>query len=171
MDYFALFGLPCRFAVDREALDRRYRELQAQVHPDRHASATGADRRAAMEAATQVNEAYRTLSQPLLRGRYLMSLKGHEVALENNNAMPPEFLMGQLELREDVAEARESGDLDRLDSLRGGLKRGMDAEVAELGDALDRHDDLARAERILLQLLFQDKLLHEIDDAIEAIEA
>ena len=56
-NHFQLFGLPQGFAVDREALDRAYRELQAAVHPDRHVSGSDAQQRLAMQQATRVNEA------------------------------------------------------------------------------------------------------------------
>lgn len=170
-DHFSLFGLPRRFTLDRGDLEQRYRALQAEVHPDRHAHRGEAEQRSAMQSATQVNEAYRTLREPLARGRYLLHLQGRELAVENNNAMPAGFLIEQLELRESVEAARAEGALDRLDSLRADLKRHMDQQLALLQNALDQQNDFAQAEEVLLQLMFQDKLLREIDDAVEAIEA
>ena len=46
-------------------LDRAYRDVQAQVHPDRFVNATEAERRASMQQATRVNEAYQTLRNPI----------------------------------------------------------------------------------------------------------
>lgn len=170
-DHYLLFGLPRRFALDTAELEQRYRALQAEVHPDRHAHRGEAEQLSAMQLATQVNEAYRTLRQPLARGRYLLHLQGRELAVENNNAMPASFLIEQLELRESVEAARAEGALDRLDTLRFELRRCMDQQLVVLQTALDQQNDLAQAEEILLRLMFQDKLLREIDDAVEAIEA
>ena len=80
-NHFELLGLPVAYAVDAAALDRAYRDLQGQVHPDRFASASEAERRVAMQWATRANEAYRTLRNPIDRARYLLGLKGFLVAI------------------------------------------------------------------------------------------
>ena len=101
-DFFALFNLPRRFALDRSALDTAYRQIQGEVHPDRFAARPDAERRLALQWATQVNEAYQTLRQPLARARYLLSLSGVDTAEDSNTAMPAEFLMLQMEWREAI---------------------------------------------------------------------
>ena len=58
-NHFELFGLPARFRVDFGTLERAYRTLQSDVHPDRHAAGTDADKRLALQASARVNEAYR----------------------------------------------------------------------------------------------------------------
>ena len=103
-DHFALLGLPRRYRLDGTDLERRYRDVQSRVHPDKHAHLGDADRRQAMQWATQVNAAYQTLKNPLARGRYLLELAGHDPQVEHNTAMPTEFLVEQMELREAVAE-------------------------------------------------------------------
>ena len=170
-DHFALFGLPRRYAVDRDRLEHLFRYLQARVHPDKHAHLSEAERRVAMQWATQVNEAYQTLRDPLKRARYLLHLTGHDPQVETNTAMPPEFLMEQMELREAVAESAEVGDVDNLDALHGRLRREMKAQHERLGAALDDRQDYAGAAEVVRQLMFQEKLLHDIDAALEATEA
>ena len=146
-DHFELFGLPRAYAVDAAELERLYRDVQARVHPDKHAHLSDAERRIAMQWATQVNEAYRTLRNPLLRARYLLELGGHDARIETNTAMPADFLMQQMELRETVADARAAGDAAQLDALH------------------------RQAGEIVRRLMFQEKLLAEIDTALEATEA
>ncbi|MBL8483239.1 MAG: Fe-S protein assembly co-chaperone HscB, partial [Rhodocyclaceae bacterium] len=75
-DYFELFGMPRAFRVDADVLDARYRELAAQVHPDRYAHLSESERRASVSYATDVNEAYRTLGNALVRAQYLLRLAG-----------------------------------------------------------------------------------------------
>ena len=70
------------------------------MHPDRFAQAGDAERRASMQMTTRVNEAYRTLKSPVRRAQYLLELNGVDVGFETNTAMPREFLMEQMELRE-----------------------------------------------------------------------
>lgn len=170
-DHFALFGLPRAYAMDRDELERLYRDVQGRVHPDKHAHLGDAERRVAMQWATQVNEAYRILQSPLLRARYLLELAGHDPRIETNTAMPAEFLVQQMELRETVADARESADAGRLDQLHRQIRKEMAAQQEELGRAIDEIHDLARAGDIVRQLMFQEKLLSEIDDALEAVDA
>ncbi|MDP2811614.1 MAG: Fe-S protein assembly co-chaperone HscB [Rhodocyclaceae bacterium] len=168
-DYFALFGLPRRQAIDVLALERLYQDVQTQVHPDKHAHLGESDRRLAMQWATQVNEAYLTLKSPGRRAEYLLRLLGHDPEIERNTAMPADFLMRQMELREAVAEARAGGDADGLDRMRRQQKNEIAGQHTELAAALDeRHDD-ACAAGIVRALMFQEKLLHEIENALDAL--
>lgn len=75
-DHFGLFGLPARFDLDPQALESAWRTVAAQVHPDRYATASPAERRVAMQWAARANEAYRLLRDPLLRARYLCEQAG-----------------------------------------------------------------------------------------------
>jgi molecular chaperone HscB len=170
-DYFTLFGLPQHQVVDELDLETRYRDVQTRVHPDKHAHLSNADQRLAMQWATRVNEAYLTLKSPLKRAEYLLRLLGHDPQIEHNTAMPADFLMHQMELREAVEEARQSGDADALDRMHRQMKKQMQAQHESLADALDRRNDYARGAEIVRQLMFQEKLLHEIDEALETIEA
>lgn len=170
-DHFQLLGLPRAYALDRAALESAYRDVQARVHPDKHAHLADADRRAAMQWATQVNEAYRTLRDPILRGRYLLHLAGFDAGIETNTAMPVEFLVEQMELRETVAGAREAGDAAQLEELDRQMRRQMAVQHGELAQALDVAHDHSRAGDIVRRLMFHEKLLSEIDAALEAVEA
>ena len=170
-DHFELLGLPRAYAIDSTDLERLYRDVQARVHPDKHAHLADADRRLAMQWATQVNEAYRTLRDPLLRARYLLHLAGFDAGIETNTAMPTEFLIEQMELRETVAQAREEGDAAQLEELDRRMRHEMAAQQGELMQALDTKHDYARASEIVRQLMFHEKLLSEIDAALEAVEA
>ncbi|MDX2458154.1 MAG: Fe-S protein assembly co-chaperone HscB [Gammaproteobacteria bacterium] len=108
--HFKLFGLPPSFDVDMVQLDSRYRELQRAVHPDRFASAGDQERRISMQLATQINEGYQVLKDPLRRGRYLLELGGYRFADGQHTNNDVEFLMEQMELRESLGEVREADD-------------------------------------------------------------
>src|SRR4026208_2627969 len=113
-NHFELFGLVPAFALDVARLDAAYRDIQAKVHPDRFAHAGDAERRASMQMTTRVNEAYRTLKSPVQRAKYLLELNGVDVAFETNTAMPREFLVQQMEIREKLEEARDVAALQLL---------------------------------------------------------
>src|SRR4029453_10581235 len=106
------------FSLDGEALERAYREIQSQVHPDRFAHAGDAERRASMQWTTRVNEAYRTLKSPVQRARHILELNGVDVEFETNTQMPSDFLLQQLELREELEGAIHRKDAAGLDRIR-----------------------------------------------------
>jgi molecular chaperone HscB len=170
-DHFALFGLPRRQGLDDLALERVYQDVQSRVHPDKHAHLGEAERRLAMQWATRTNEAYLTLKNPLKRAEYLLHLVGHDPEIERNTAMPTDFLVHQLEWRESVEEARQAVDVERLDEFDRRLRAEMAAQYADLTRVIDDAKDYPAAAQTVRQLMFKEKLLHEIDEALAAAEA
>jgi len=168
--HFELFGLPRAFAVEADALERSYREIQSRVHPDRFAHAGDAERRASLQWTTRVNEAYRILKDPVQRARHLLELHGVDVAFETNTAMPAEFLTQQMELRESLEEAVEARNSGNLDTLRKDLGKAREALERQIGHAIDTKKDYAGAAGLVRKLQFLDKLDTEIDAAYETIE-
>jgi molecular chaperone HscB len=169
-NHFELFGLPAEFGVDQEALEKAYREIQSRVHPDRFAHAGDAERRASLQWTTRVNEAYRTLKDPVQRGKHILDLHGVDVAFETNTQMPGDFLVQQLELREELEAATGSKDASRLEQLRSDLRvRKQDLE-RQVGAAIDSRKDYAGAAELVRKLMFLDRLNAEIDAAYEEIE-
>ncbi|MGY8525102.1 Fe-S protein assembly co-chaperone HscB [Paracidovorax citrulli] len=171
-DFFALFGLPARFAVDEAALEAAYRTVQSQAHPDRFANASDTERRVAMQWATHANEAYRTLRDPLKRAIYLLSLRDVDVQAESNTAMAPAFLMQQMEWREALQDAVQARDTGELDQLLTALRREKLQRVQALGDLLDASDPLANegAAAAVRQLMFVDKISRDAAEAIDRLE-
>lgn len=168
-NHFELLGLPPRYAMDAAGLEQRYRELQSQVHPDRFASASEAERRVAMQWATRANEAYRTLRDPVARARYLLSLKGFDTGEESNTSMPADFLMQQMEWRETVGEARDARDAEALERLRRELAGAREEMLAMLARALDGDANYDAGCSLVRKLRFLEKLEQEIDDAVELL--
>lgn len=170
-DHFTLFGLPRRQSLDLASLEDSFRAVQAKVHPDKHAHAADSDRRLAMQWATRINEAFQTLKSPGKRARYLLNLLGHDARIESNTAMPMDFLLRQMELREAVIEARAAADEDALDTVRSTLLGEIKSEYEQVARLIDVEKNYASAAELVRQLMFQEKLLNEIDDALEAVTA
>ena len=166
-DHFELFGIAPAFALDPERLEQTYRDIQSNVHPDRFAHAGDAERLASIQMTTRVNEAYRTLRSPLHRAAYLLGLNGVDVGLETNTAMPREFLMEQMELRERLEAARNADELGRLEQELFGLKEGLQAQIAE---CIDTRHDYGGAADLVRKLMFLEKLDEDINAAYEALE-
>ncbi|MDD2744786.1 MAG: Fe-S protein assembly co-chaperone HscB [Rhodocyclaceae bacterium] len=168
-DHFSLFGLSLGFRLDLSDLDSRYRDVQAQVHPDRFVNASDVERRMSMQWATHANEAYLTLKKPLERAKYLLHLAGHDIQAESNTAMPTDFLMEQMEWREAVLEARTGGDHHELERLHQRLGRDIQTRYQELAELFDAGDSELATDRVR-RLMFLEKLLYEIDDALASLE-
>jgi molecular chaperone HscB len=169
-NHFELFGLSPAFVLDNEALEKAYREIQSQVHPDRFAHAGDAERRASLQWTTRVNEAYRTLQDPVQRAKHILELHGIDVAFETNTQMPTDFLLRQLELREELEAATQKKDSALLDALHrtiSGEKLLLENQLAEL---IDLKKDLAGSAGQVRKLMFLHRLDEEIDAAYEEIE-
>ena len=167
-DDFELFGLPRRFALDRGTLDARRRALQAEVHPDRFAAADAAARRAAMQWAVRVNEAYERLGDPVRRAAYLCELAGVPVGAEDNTAMPAEFLVQQMAWREGLDEATTG---EELEAIAADLEAHRRAAYAELARAIDGAADLEAAARQVRALMFVERFAADVDERLAAGEA
>lgn len=169
-DFFTLFDLPQRFKFDGDALDRRYRELQTQVHPDKSAHLSDAEQRLAMQGSTRVNEGYQTLRDPIKRARYLLSLNGVDTQEESNTTMPMDFLMQQMEMREALQEAVDTHDLDTLDELSDATRDEMRQLQQELAEQIDYKQAYVEAAGIVRKLRFFEKMAEEIADAYDELD-
>ena len=169
-NHFELFGLQPVFALDSEALERAYREIQSQVHPDRFAHAGDAERRASLQWTTRVNEAYRTLKSPVQRASHILFLHGVDVAFETNTAMPSQFLMQQMQLRETLEDAVATKNVPALASLQSKLEEDQGSLEKQIAQAIDQQKDYPRAAGLVRELQFLEKLEAEIDAAYETLE-
>jgi molecular chaperone HscB len=168
-NYFELFGLPPRYRIDRAQLDAAFREVAARVHPDKFANAADADRRAAMQWSTAVNEGYQALKSPIKRAEHLLKLAGHEVNVHTNTAMPREFLVQQMQWREALEEARCAKDETQLDALYALVMDSHRAKTQQLAQLLDEAPDHAAATAAVRELMFMDKFKEEVASALDAI--
>jgi molecular chaperone HscB len=166
-DDFSLFGLPPRQGIDAAELDARRRSLQAATHPDRFAAEGAAAQRLAMQWAVRINEAARRLKDPLARAGYLCELRGVPVSAEVNTAMPPAFLMRQMEWREALAEAEDAEAVERLDADIAAEERALHARLREL---LDEQGDTAAAAQQVRAGMFIAKLRDEVRRRLAAFD-
>lgn len=161
-NYFELFELPVSFDVPKEHLDTRFRSLQRFLHPDKFASAADAERRWSMQAASFVNEAYQTLSMPLKRASYILSLNGISLDEETDTQMSPMFLMEQMELREALGDAPDAADpYAALDKISKQLAGSQASSADEFAQACEK-EDWPGARTVVRQWQFLEKLGSEV---------
>jgi molecular chaperone HscB len=133
-DFFTVFGLERRLAVDGAALQQRFYELSRQWHPDFHGSASADAQARVLEESAQVNAAYRALRDPLARVEYLIRLEEGRATKEGaaiKPKAPPALLAEMFEIQEALEEAK-AGPLD--DAARATLteqRAGLEARMAE----------------------------------------
>jgi molecular chaperone HscB len=136
---FDMFELAPTYDVDVPKLERQFRDLSLQLHPDRFAQADPKERRLSLEQTTALNEAYKTLKDPARRAFYLLKL--HGVDLERDDAsiqkrMPQEFLEEVLELREELEVAVQARDLTRAQAMAVDVTARQREAQAEAAGAL-----------------------------------
>ena len=116
MDYFAVFAVPRQLRVDVAALEKEFYARSRRLHPDRFASKPVAEQEAALAASSELNDAYRTLKEPIARTQHLLSLEGIEIEeggddpqgtpRERKPVAPPELLEEAFELNMQLEEMR-----------------------------------------------------------------
>jgi molecular chaperone HscB len=151
VNYFEVFGLPRRLAVDGAELQRRFYELSRRHHPDFHHGASPDEQAAALDASARLNAAYRALRDPIARIEYLVRLEEGRETREGVTVKPqapPELLAEMFEIQEALAEAKAAGELtddvrERLRSQRERLRERQGDEEARLTGPLSRAWDVA----------------------------
>ena len=168
MTYFEIFHLPRKLHLDTPALEKQFYALSRKLHPDRFAAKPQAEQEAALAESSRLNDAYRTLKDPILRTQYLLTLEGVELEEQSRNAtdaarstgeqkqqiVPPELLEEVFELNMQLQEMRAARTLGEDEpELRRDLLTAKDAfdakmveaqlELEALWTAWDRALDLA----------------------------
>jgi len=142
-------------------------QLQRQYHPDRFASGSATEKRLAVQITSFVNEAQQVLSNPLKRAAYCLKLRGVETDNETDSSMPADFLMEQLELREELEEIEDAADpYDQLETVRDQLRDRQSELQRETRECLES-GDFETARTAVRKWQFMDKL----DREAQSIEA
>lgn len=137
VDYFTFFGLPPKLDVDVKALEKDFYELNRRLHPDLNARAGSEEQEWSLEQSSMLNDAYRTLRDPIKRTEYLLHLEGVALEEQSKNATERARATGEIkkqmvppDLLEEVFELNM-----QLEELRMNKKMGEDdpALVEEVG--------------------------------------
>jgi molecular chaperone HscB len=188
-DYFEFLGLPRRLSIDMTFLERRFRDLSREYHPDYFYNAPPKERLAALERSSHLNDAYRTLRSAVSRIEYLLRLEGLPLAAQVGGGdaapakVPPALLEEVFALNEEldeIRELRESGeDVEalraRLQAARDPIERKREAherELQELSAQWDAQQDRATLEALrerMLERNYINNLLATIDREATAV--
>jgi molecular chaperone HscB len=157
MDHFARLGLPAALDLEPQSLDRAYFARQRQWHPDRFVAKPAEEKaRASIEAAA-LNDAYRTLKDPLARAVYLAGLQDVELPGDGKTIDDPDLLMEAMEAREELHDAAS---VEAVDALAARARADMKESLDGLG-ALFMTGDKGAIRKALLRLRYLDKFADE----------
>jgi len=129
VDYFAFFGLPYKLNLDTAQLERDFYALSRKLHPDINARADASEQEWSLEKTSQLNDAYRTLKDPISRTEYLLRLQGVQLEEQSKAAteearktgsakkqvVPPDLLEEVFELNMQLEELRMNKRMDEDD--------------------------------------------------------
>ncbi len=179
LDSFAALGLPRKLNIDPLALESVYHELGRQVHPDRFASSPAMVRSASLVSTALLTASYRTLKDPVSRGRYWLELNGEKLS-ENNKQVPPDLAETVFEVQEQLSEFREAPREDQLRTaieeqraeLTGkleGLLGELNGNFAEWDSGPDSNKSKLAVElkTILSRIAYLRTLVRDVDRELE----
>ena len=173
-NYFVLFSLPRHLQLDTAELERNFYAQSRRLHPDRFAARPAAEQAEALGRSSALNDAYRTLRDPILRTEYLLSLEGvhleeqsrqatdaaRAAGTEKKQVAPPDLLEEAFELNmqlEEMRFARQAGEADeaterdlqsardRFTGMLAGTQDELNALWTEWDIAEDHGDATAKA--------------------------
>jgi molecular chaperone HscB len=136
-DYFSVFGLPRKLWLEMDALEQKFLQLSWKLHPDNFVNASEEEQELSLKRSSELNDAYRTLKDPVARVEYLLEIEGERKEGEKKQQAPPELLEEVFELNESLDELREAKSAGiELD----GLKARLEAAEKSFGEKLAEVD-------------------------------
>ncbi len=163
---FELFGLAPKFCQDRAAIDKRWKELQREAHPDNFAAQGTSAQRIAMQWSVRINEAYQRLKDPLKRAAHLCEMNGEAINAENNTAMPASFLMQQIEWREALDEAKTAENMYQIALQANEYGRRQLLKIEHL---IDSSGDFKAAVEHVRNLMFVERFHSEVETRMDLL--
>jgi len=160
-NYFELFDLETSFFVDDEALKKAYQAQVTRFHPDNFATKSQAEQVQALQNTSLVNSAYTTLKTPLNRANYLLNLEDVNPFDEKDTNMDANFLVSQIELREQLESIKEQQDNLALDDFIERVQDFIRDNVASISGAFMQSKDLQEIKTLVRELKFYDQLNKE----------
>jgi len=170
-DYFKFLGFERKLSLDPTELQRRFYDLSRQIHPDRFLRRGPNEQRYSLEATALLNDAYRTLRDPVSRAEYFLKEEGFEIGERKSKDVPPELLEEVFDLNMTLEELR-GGDSSVRSHLEAALGRfrsmrdGIDDELRDLYSEYDRTRDrelLVRVRNVLDRRRYTQNLVGEVE--------
>lgn len=161
MNYFELLNIEALFPLDKKILTKHYRELQRQYHPDQFIMASEQEKLAAEKHSAEINEAYKTLCDPVKSALHLVELH-HQIEQNQKNSLSPDFLNKQFSYREYLDDIIESNDCAKLDAFEEKIKHKQTENEIHLYNMLNEKK-WANIMTLIDELRYYNKLVEQIE--------
>ncbi len=175
-NYYDFFEIDHRLDLDLQDLEKRFYALSRRWHPDVFSRRSAAERQESLEATAVLNDAYRTLRDPIARAEYLLREQGFEIGEQKSTDVPPELLEEVFELNMALEELK-AGDSDALPQLEQarakftGMRDAIDQELRRTFTEYDKtreHAALGRIRALLNRRKYIRNLAGEVEKALVA---
>jgi len=160
-NYFELFDLETSFFVDDEALNKAYQAQVTRFHPDNFANKSQTEQLQALQSTSLLNSAYTALKTPLNRASYLLNLEDVNPFDEKDTNMDANFLVSQIELREQLEDIKELQDNTVLDNFIERVQDFINDNVASISETFRQSGDLQEIKKLVRELKFYEQLNKE----------
>ena len=157
-NYFELFDLKKSFNIDEKALLKAYQREISKFHPDKFSTNSESEKLQALQNTALINSAYSTLKSPLNRAEYILNMEGINPFDEKDTNMDSNFLLSQIELREDLEYIKEQKDNLALDDFIDRIKSFIKDNILSISDAFTNLLDLKLATILVRELKFYEQL-------------
>ena len=180
-DFFSVFALPRKLALDGKALEKAFYRRSREVHPDRFAQAAPEKQQWSLEQTSLLNDAYRTLKEPISRTEYLLRIEGvasgEDAAKDDKKNVPPELLAEVFELNMQLEEMRMGEDDPQLradlemarsqfEERFAGITADIEREWSVWDDSADRVG-LQRMAALLDKRRYLRNLVRDVREALD----
>ncbi len=174
-DYYAVLGIPRGLNLSVDDLQAHFYALSRELHPDRFMLKPEAERQRALDMSSALNDAYRTLKDPIKRAQYLLGLEGFDIGEQRSKDVPPELLEEVFELNMALEEMRGGDDsarpqLEQAEKNFAGMLAASDEELAALFvkyDAAQSRDVLAEIRNVLNRRKYIQNLVSEVEKTLD----
>jgi len=176
-DYYELLGIPRSLHLSLDSFQQRYYELSRQLHPDRFMQKPEAERQRALDMSSALNDAYRTLKDPVKRAQYLLSLEGFDIGEQRSKDVPSELLEEVFELNMALEEMRAGDDSARpqLETAEKNFAKMLGETDQQLEglfenyDASRSRDVLGEIRNVLNRRKYIQNLVSEVEKALTPV--
>lgn len=163
-NYFNLLGIPERFDINLEELEKSFKDMQKVLHPDKFSTKSIEEKTISNECSSLVNQAYQTLKNPVDRISYILTLRGIHVLVEGdtskNNIADSELMLEIFSLREKIDEAGNSP--KDMAIISHDIQNSIKTVRDELQNCLDRND-LEGLTKAAIRFKYLCKTAEEVD--------
>ena len=168
-NYFELFDLETSFFIDDDQLKAAYRREISRFHPDNYATKSESEKLQALQNTSLLNTAFTSLKTPLNRASYLLKMQGLDPFDERDTVMNHDFLISQIDLREELEVIEEDRDSLGLEGFLERVDLHIEENTESIYKAFELKSDLMDIKMNVRELKFYDQLYKEANKLMDEL--